>query len=93
MNLMDVESRRWDEYLLRACGGPELREKIGPEPVLGATALGKVTSWWVDRWGFDQGRSSKLIAWNVLSQNKPRLPGNLFHWRQPIDDGGTVDAW
>jgi len=53
MNLMDVASCKWDECLLRACGGPELREKIGPEPVLGGTALGKVASWWVDRWGFD----------------------------------------
>ena len=67
MNLMDVESRRWDERLLRACGGPELREKIGPEPVLGATALGKVASWWVNRWGFDPGRSFKLIIWKASS--------------------------
>ena len=47
---MDVASCRWDESLLCACGGPELREKIGPEPVLGGTAVGKVTNWWVDRW-------------------------------------------
>ena len=53
---MDVASCRWDESLLCACGGPELREKIGPEPVLGGTAVGKVTNWWVDRWGFDPGK-------------------------------------
>ncbi|KAH9072308.1 actin-like ATPase domain-containing protein [Lactarius deliciosus] len=53
MNLMDVASCRWDERLLRACGGPELREKIGPEPVLGGTVLGKVATWWVNRWGFN----------------------------------------
>lgn len=53
MNLMDVASCRWDESLLRECGGPDLREKIGPEPVLGGVVLGKVASWWVDRWGFE----------------------------------------
>ncbi|KAF8275171.1 actin-like ATPase domain-containing protein [Lactarius quietus] len=53
MNLMDIASCKWDERLLRVCGGSELREKIGPEPVLGGTALGKVASWWVIRWGFD----------------------------------------
>jgi xylulokinase len=67
MNLMDVASCRWDERLLRECGGPELREKIGPEPVLGGTVLGKVASWWVERWGFDPGRSSKPTTWKVSS--------------------------
>ena len=52
MNLMDVASCKWDERLLQACGGPELRAKIGPEPVPGGTILGRVASWWVERWGF-----------------------------------------
>ncbi|KAI9510488.1 actin-like ATPase domain-containing protein [Russula earlei] len=52
MNLMDIAHCRWDERLLRACGGTELKAKIGPEPVLGGTVLGKVSSWWVKRWGF-----------------------------------------
>jgi xylulokinase len=56
MNLMDVLSGKWDERLLQACGGPELRTKIGPEPVSGGTVLGKVTSWWVERWGFHPGK-------------------------------------
>ena len=61
MNLMDVASSKWDERLLHACGGPELREKIGPEPVLGGTVLGKVANWWVNRWDFDPGKwRSKL---------------------------------
>ncbi|KAI0306053.1 hypothetical protein B0F90DRAFT_1624083 [Multifurca ochricompacta] len=53
MNLMDVATCRWDERLLEVCGGPELREKIGPEPVLCGTVLGKIATWWVRRWGFD----------------------------------------
>ena len=55
MNLMNVASCKWDERLLEACGGPELRPKIGPEPVLGGTVLGKVSPWWVKRWGFRLG--------------------------------------
>jgi len=53
---MDVASCRWDERLLQACGGPELRSKIGPEPVPGGTVLGRVSSWWVKRWGFHPGK-------------------------------------
>ena len=35
MNLMNVLTCRWDDRLLHACGGPELRAKIGPEPAPG----------------------------------------------------------
>jgi xylulokinase len=53
---MDVLSGKWDERLLQACGGPDLRTKIGPEPVSGGIVLGKVASWWVERWGFHPGK-------------------------------------
>ncbi|KAJ7227175.1 hypothetical protein GGX14DRAFT_530950 [Mycena pura] len=53
MNLMDVLRCKWDDRLLNACGGPELRTKIGPEPVPGGTCLGKISTWWTRRWGFD----------------------------------------
>ncbi|KAL0953751.1 hypothetical protein HGRIS_004939 [Hohenbuehelia grisea] len=53
MNLMDVLHCSWDGKLLEACGGPELRSKLGPEPVEGGTNLGRISQWWVERWGFD----------------------------------------
>ncbi|OSX63987.1 hypothetical protein POSPLADRAFT_1136748 [Postia placenta MAD-698-R-SB12] len=53
MNLMDVLTCKWDDTLLDASGGPELRAKLGPEPVPGGTSLGKISSWWVQRWGFN----------------------------------------
>lgn len=53
MNLMNVLTCKWEESLLHACGGPELRAKLGPEPVLGGTVLGNIHTWWVERWGFD----------------------------------------
>ncbi|KAI9464233.1 hypothetical protein HD554DRAFT_2026603 [Boletus coccyginus] len=52
MNLMNVLTCKWDDSLLHACGGPDLRSKIGPEPVPGGTVLGKISNWWVARWGF-----------------------------------------
>ena len=55
MNLMNVLTCKWDDALLEACGGPELRAKIGPEPVLGGTVLGPISQWWVERWGFNPG--------------------------------------
>ncbi|KAF8887311.1 hypothetical protein BD779DRAFT_512986 [Infundibulicybe gibba] len=53
MNLMDVLTGTWSPRLLELCGGPELRTKLGPEPVSGGTVLGRISSWWVQRWGFD----------------------------------------
>lgn len=55
MNLMNVLTCKWDDVLLEACGGPELRAKIGPEPVVGGTILGRISKWWVERWGFNPG--------------------------------------
>ncbi|KAJ3757143.1 hypothetical protein EV360DRAFT_46658 [Lentinula raphanica] len=52
MNLMDVLSCRWNDKLLDICGGPELCSKLGPEPVSGGTSLGKISSFWTNRWGF-----------------------------------------
>lgn len=60
MNLMDVLTCKWDDTLLDASGGPELRAKLGPEPVPGGTSLGKISSWWVQRWGFNPGVSHDL---------------------------------
>ena len=57
MNLMDLSSGKWDETLLQACGGPTLREKLGGEPVVGGTVLGKIGRWWVERYGFSSGES------------------------------------
>ncbi|KAJ7650293.1 hypothetical protein FB45DRAFT_887503 [Roridomyces roridus] len=52
MNLMDVLSCKWDDRLLEACGGSELRQKLGPEPVPGGTSLGPIGGWWTAKWGF-----------------------------------------
>lgn len=52
---MNVLTYRWDEKLLEFCGGSELREKLGPEPAPGGTVLGKISKWWVQRWGFSPG--------------------------------------
>ncbi|KAI0676066.1 D-xylulose kinase [Trametes maxima] len=53
MNLMNVLTCEWDDGLLEAAGGQELRAKIGPEPAPGGTFLGTISSYWVERWGFN----------------------------------------
>jgi len=55
MNLMDVLSCKWNDWLLNICGGSTLREKLGPEPVSGGTILGKIHDYWVKKWGFNPG--------------------------------------
>ncbi|KAH8116532.1 actin-like ATPase domain-containing protein [Phellopilus nigrolimitatus] len=45
-------THKWDDRLLDICGGPELRSKLGPEPVHGGTFIGRISDWWVKRWGF-----------------------------------------
>ncbi|KAJ3999794.1 hypothetical protein F5050DRAFT_1852282 [Lentinula boryana] len=59
MNLMDVLTCKWNDQLLNICGGSELRSKLGPEPVPGGTSLGKISTFWTNRWGFN---SDCLIA-------------------------------
>ncbi|GJJ11159.1 hypothetical protein Clacol_005391 [Clathrus columnatus] len=54
MNLQNVLTLKWEDELLEACGGPELRGKLGEEPVSGGTILGQISSWWVKRWGFNE---------------------------------------
>jgi xylulokinase len=53
MNLMDVLTCKWNDRLLNICGGSELRSKLGPEPVPGGTSLGKISTYWTNRWGFN----------------------------------------
>ena len=61
MNLMDLEAGKWDEELLKLCGGESLRAKLGEEPAPGGTNLGRVSSWWVERFGFNSGALSPLL--------------------------------
>ncbi|RUS28906.1 FGGY family carbohydrate kinase [Jimgerdemannia flammicorona] len=54
MNLMNVRTRRWEPELLKQCGGPELRDKLGEEPVEGGTVVGKIDEYWIKKWGFKE---------------------------------------
>ncbi|KIJ55615.1 hypothetical protein M422DRAFT_151982 [Sphaerobolus stellatus SS14] len=54
MNLMNVLTLKWEDELLEACGGPELKAKLGEEIAPGGTNLGKVSEWWVKKWGFSE---------------------------------------
>lgn len=81
MNLMDVLTCKWDEKLLDICGGSTLREKLGPEPVAGGLALGKVHSYWVKKWGFNPGTyQSSKIEISCFDKLSPRMYRRSFHW-------------
>jgi xylulokinase len=77
MNLMNIETLKWDDVLLHVCGGPTLRSKLGPEPVLGGKVIGSVGSWWVKRWGF----SAECIVSPFTGDN----PGTIVSLSSPGD--------
>lgn len=61
MNLWDIEEGVWDEKLLATTaegekGGVEgLKKRLGPVETEHGKHLGKVSSWFVDRFGFNPG--------------------------------------
>ncbi|CCO29251.1 xylulokinase [Rhizoctonia solani AG-1 IB] len=66
MNLMNVHTCKYDEQLLDVCSGgagngAELREKLGGEPVMGGTNMGKVSQWWIERFGFNSGKRRNTL--------------------------------
>ena len=79
MNLMNVLTCKWDDHLLEACGGPELRSKIGPEPAPGGEFLGLISPYWVQRWGFNPGKQGSLLGIPAPSDRQCRMPNCTFH--------------
>lgn len=59
MNIMDLQTKQWNEKLLKVCGGADLEEKLG-KPVVSYTNLGDISPYYVDRWEFS--KDCKVIA-------------------------------
>ncbi|CAG2122421.1 unnamed protein product, partial [Medioppia subpectinata] len=51
MNLLDITSHKWSQQCLDYCA-PELSAKLGETLVPSATALGPISQYFVDRYGF-----------------------------------------
>ena len=81
MNLMDVLTCKWDDRLLEASGGRELRSKLGPEPVPGGMMLGTISNWWVERWGFRPGMYIVSISPFYPVLTAFRLHCCTIYWR------------
>lgn len=81
MNLMNVITCKWEDKLLEICGGPELRAKIGPEPVPGGSVVGKIDSYWVKRWGFSPGTHFITLYTFLYADRFSRLPHCSVHRR------------
>ncbi|KAI9256490.1 hypothetical protein BDA99DRAFT_466678 [Phascolomyces articulosus] len=73
-NLMNIETHRWEDKLLDHCGGVSLREKLELEPVEGGSALGKISPYYVERFGlhpdcaimpFTGDNSATLVSMNL----------------------------
>ncbi|KAK2738490.1 hypothetical protein FQN57_007005 [Myotisia sp. PD_48] len=56
MNLWDIATNTWDERLLKLCAGEfgseYLKKKLGDVPQDGGHHLGKISTYFVDRYGF-----------------------------------------
>jgi len=88
---MSLKTLKWDETLLSACGGPDLKNKLAGEPVPGGTILGPIGRWWVERYNFSPG------AWIIFSPFPwtldrlwTRLHCCAIHRRQPVDNCYSV---
>jgi xylulokinase len=54
-NMMNIDSHKWEDKLLKQCGGDALAEKLAKEPVEGGTVLGNISDYYVKRYGFNPG--------------------------------------
>ncbi|CAG8611737.1 3821_t:CDS:2 [Ambispora gerdemannii] len=52
MNLLDIYTKEWDNRLLEACGS-ELRQKLGEPEKDGFKVIGKISEYFIKRYGFD----------------------------------------
>ncbi|CAG8502127.1 13233_t:CDS:2 [Ambispora leptoticha] len=53
MNLLNIYTKEWDNRLLEACGGSELRQKLGEPEKDGFKIIGKISEYFIKRYGFD----------------------------------------
>ncbi|CAH2040183.1 unnamed protein product, partial [Iphiclides podalirius] len=59
MNLLDIHTKKWCEKALKACGDETLESKLG-DPVPTSSILGKISPYYVHRYGFKP--DCKVIA-------------------------------
>ncbi|CEG74500.1 hypothetical protein RMATCC62417_09704 [Rhizopus microsporus] len=74
-NMMNIQTHKWENSLLEKCGGDELLEKLHDEPVEGGTTLGKISEYYVKRYGFSDeccimpftgDNSATLVSMNLV---------------------------
>ena len=52
MNLMNIRTKKWESDLIQMAGGPELKLKLGLEPMPTKTEVGLVSHYLSKRYGF-----------------------------------------
>lgn len=59
--MMNIDSHKWEDKLLKQCGGDTLAEKLAKEPVEGGTVLGNISDYYVKRYGFNPGTAQLYL--------------------------------
>jgi xylulokinase len=70
MNLMSLDTKQWDDRLLIAAGGNELKMKLGEIDQSGYQMQGCISSWFVNKYRFNAGNiffSFGLISYIFLN--------------------------
>lgn len=67
---MDIHKHEWINKLLEHCGGPDLKKKLVLEPIEGGKLLGLIDQYYVQRYGFSQGKKYilKKADWWIKKQ-------------------------
>ena len=71
MNLMNIKTKEWDPKLTLEAGGTDLGNKLGMKPVPSKTAVGCISSYFVQRYGF----SPSCTITSFMGDNPSSLAG------------------
>lgn len=87
MNLLDISKKAWSEECLDFCG-PDLAEKLGKEIVPSSQIIGKVGSYFVERYGF----SAECYVVAFTGDNPASLAGMCLGPNDVAVSLGTSDT-
>jgi len=87
MNLLNIAERRWSQECLDACA-PDLKEKLGEYLVPSHTILGKISSYFVERYGFND--NCQIVAFT--GDNPASLVGMCLEEYDIAISLGTSDT-
>jgi xylulokinase len=88
MNLMNIKTKEWDPKLTLEAGGTDLGNKLGMKPVPSKTAVGCISSYFVQRYGF----SPSCTITSFMGDNPSSLAGMQLKQGDVVVSLGTSDT-